>query len=75
MFYLHICLCAACVPGAPGEQKVALDYHKEELQMAVNYHAVLKIEPRTTERAVSALNLRPLSSPGPHLKHHSQGFF
>ena len=60
-----LCVCFACmhvcrvryIPGALRGQKRSLDPLELELQTVVNCQRVLGIKPRSSRRAVSALNL------------------
>jgi hypothetical protein len=47
-----------CMPGAGGVQKRMSDSLELKLQMSVSYHVmwVLRIEPRSSGKAASALN-------------------
>lgn len=48
IFYLHLCLCKTCVPGAHGDQKEVVHLLGQELQVVVIFVYVLRIEPRYT---------------------------
>ena len=62
VFCLHIFLCATCAPGALGDQKRAWNPLGLESHTVVNYHVSAGIEPRSSERAASALNCQCIIS-------------
>jgi len=42
VFYLYVCLCTTCVPGALRGQKGILDLQEQELQTVVSHHVDAK---------------------------------
>lgn len=53
LFFLNVCICTMCMPGAKATRRDPLEL---EFQMVVNHHVDAQIKPRSSARTASAVN-------------------